>query len=94
MLVTINYRLGMFGFMSTEDRASPGNYGMLDQVTILKSDQDVQCEPLHFNLRRLKRFFASLQVAALRWVKANIEAFSGDPRHITIMGQQVATNYI
>ena len=37
VLVTINYRLGMFGFMSTEDRASPGNYGMLDQVHIFKS---------------------------------------------------------
>ena len=37
VLVTINYRLGMFGFMSTEDRASPGNYGMLDQVIIFKS---------------------------------------------------------
>ena len=36
VLVTINYRLGMFGFMSTEDRASPGNYGMLDQVNIFK----------------------------------------------------------
>ena len=32
VLVTINYRLGMFGFMSTEDRESGGNYGMLDQV--------------------------------------------------------------
>ena len=28
------------------------------------------------------------QVAALQWVKANIEAFSGDPNRITIMGQQ------
>ena len=32
VLVTINYRLGMFGFMSTEDKESAGNYGMLDQV--------------------------------------------------------------
>ena len=32
VLVTINYRLGMFGFMSTEDREATGNYGMLDQV--------------------------------------------------------------
>ena len=32
VLVTINYRLGMFGFMSTEDREAGGNYGMLDQV--------------------------------------------------------------
>ncbi len=51
-------RLGMFGFMSTEDTSAPGNYGMLDQV------------------------------AALQWVKTNIEAFSGDPNKITIMGQQ------
>ena len=50
VLVTINYRLGMFGFMSTEDRASPGNYGMLDQVTISKLKQSVQCEQsLNFN---------------------------------------------
>ena len=49
VLVTIQYRLGMFGFLSTEDASAPGNYGMLDQV------------------------------AALQWVKTNIESFSGDP---------------
>ena len=43
VLVTINYRLGMFGFLSTESQEAPGNYGMLDQV------------------------------AALRWIKQNIE---------------------
>ena len=58
VLVTIQYRLGMFGFLSTETSSAPGNYGMLDQV------------------------------AALQWVKQNIEAFSGDPGSITIMGQQ------
>ena len=97
MLVTINYRLGMFGFMSTEDRASPGNYGMLDQVNIFKSTNLFNVShSLHYHSIKFcdKIPFASLQVAALRWVKANIEAFSGDPRHITIMGQQVATNYI
>ena len=31
--MTIQYRLGMFGFMSTEDDEAPGNYGMLDQVS-------------------------------------------------------------
>ena len=97
VLVTINYRLGMFGFMSTEDRASPGNYGMLDQVNIFKSTYLLNIS--HVSCYHSIKFcykipFASLQVAALRWVKANIEAFSGDPRHITIMGQQVATNYI
>ena len=43
ILVTLQYRLGMFGFLSTESEEAPGNYGMLDQV------------------------------AALRWIKQNIE---------------------
>ncbi|XP_023348100.1 venom carboxylesterase-6 [Eurytemora carolleeae] len=58
VLVTIQYRLGMFGFLSTEDSLLPGNYGMRDQL------------------------------AALLWVKQNIEAFSGDPGQITLVGQQ------
>jgi len=58
VLVTIQYRLGMFGFLSTESVEASGNYGMLDQVE------------------------------ALKWVKENIEAFSGDPNKVTIMGQQ------
>ncbi len=35
VLVTIQYRLGLFGFLSTEDEHAAGNYGMLDQVGIL-----------------------------------------------------------
>ena len=36
VFVTIQYRLGPFGFLSTGDSAAPGNYGMLDQVQALK----------------------------------------------------------
>lgn len=36
VLVTINYRLDIFGFISTEDSEAPGNYGLLDQATALK----------------------------------------------------------
>ncbi|XP_072048620.1 cholinesterase-like [Amphiura filiformis] len=36
ILVTINYRLMAFGFLTTGDDASPGNYGMLDQVEALR----------------------------------------------------------
>ena len=28
------FRLGMFGFLSTETKDAPGNYGMLDQVQL------------------------------------------------------------
>ncbi|GAB6030711.1 hypothetical protein CHUAL_007564 [Chamberlinius hualienensis] len=36
VLVTINYRLGPFGFLSTADEVAPGNYGMLDQTLALQ----------------------------------------------------------
>ncbi len=40
VLVTIQYRLNVFGFLSTEDSTAPGNYGMLDQVQALKWIQE------------------------------------------------------
>ena len=36
LLVTINYRLGALGFLSTGDHHAPGNYGLLDQAMALK----------------------------------------------------------
>jgi para-nitrobenzyl esterase len=63
VLVTLQYRLGIFGFASlpaltaeSPERAS-GNYGIMDQI------------------------------AALKWVKANIANFGGDPDNVTIFGQ-------
>lgn len=63
VLVTINYRLGIFGFLADAalTRESPhhasGNYGLMDQIL------------------------------ALRWVRANIARFGGDPHDITVFGQ-------
>ena len=40
ILVSIQYRLGTFGFFSTGDSTAPGNYGMLDQVEALRWVQE------------------------------------------------------
>lgn len=36
VLVTFNYRLGALGFLATNDKAAGGNYGIHDQIMVLK----------------------------------------------------------
>ena len=62
VVVTINYRLGPFGFLCVPGfAASPdepcANFGILDQI------------------------------AALKWVRSEIEAFGGDSSNVTVFGE-------
>lgn len=63
IFVSINYRVGVFGFMAHPELSkesgheASGNYGFLDQI------------------------------AALKWVHKNIDAFGGDTNNVTIAGQ-------
>ncbi|KAK0099674.1 hypothetical protein ONS95_013433 [Cadophora gregata] len=57
VVVTLNHRVGVLGFLALKDGTANGNYGIGDIVT------------------------------ALKWVKANIEAFGGDPDRVTLFGQ-------
>lgn len=60
VLVSVNYRLGRFGFFAHPALAAEGfggNFGFLDQI------------------------------AALKWVQANVAAFGGDPARVTVFGE-------
>lgn len=66
VLVALQYRLGIFGFLShralaAEQGKATGNYGLMDQI------------------------------AALRWVQANIAQFGGDPANVTIFGESAGS---
>ena len=56
ILVTMAYRLGPLGFLSTETGDIEGNMGVRDLIESLK------------------------------WVKANIASFKGDPNQVTLFG--------
>ena len=63
ILVTINYRLGIMGFMSHPELSAENPYGASGNQGIYD------------------------QLQAIKWIKANISQFGGDPDNLTVMGQ-------
>ncbi len=67
VVVTVNYRLNIFGFFAHPELSAEapykasGNYGLLDQL------------------------------AGLKWVRKNIEAFGGNPSKVTIAGESAGS---
>ncbi|HEV2638948.1 MAG TPA: carboxylesterase family protein [Actinocrinis sp.] len=68
VVVTLNYRLGVFGFLARPDldaeQGSSGDYGLQDQI------------------------------AALRWVQADIAQFGGNPGNVTVFGQSAGADSV
>ena len=63
IVVTIAYRLGVFGFLHLSHLSDGENYPDAQNLGLLD------------------------QIAALKWVHANIENFGGDPDNVTIFGE-------
>lgn len=55
VVVTIQYRLGPFGFMSSGDSEAPGNFGLLDQVQALRWVRE-NIERFHGNVHEVTLF--------------------------------------
>lgn len=83
VVVTFNYRLNIFGFLSSSDLANlagldpSGCSGARDRC----ETEDVGSEPVGINLG-----YQDTKMA-IKWVSANIASFGGDPSKITLWGQ-------
>lgn len=79
IVVTINYRLSVLGFLCLPEAGIYGNAGLKDQVSC-----HLVCihafELTYSILCRLKRL-------AMEWIQQNISMFGGNPNNVTLFGE-------
>uniref|UniRef100_A0AC34FVF1 Carboxylesterase type B domain-containing protein n=1 Tax=Panagrolaimus sp. ES5 TaxID=591445 RepID=A0AC34FVF1_9BILA len=86
IVVTIQHRLGPFGFFTTGDSRIPGNYGLWDQLEALKFVNKIIDK---FNGDKSRITIAGVSAGAgkaLKFVNKIIDKFNGDKNRITIAG--------
>ncbi|TKR82261.1 hypothetical protein L596_016008 [Steinernema carpocapsae] len=72
VFVSVNYRLGPLGFLSTGDNTIPGNNGLWDQILALKW---------------VKVGLSAVSNLWQMYLQNNAHVFGGDPDNILLMGQ-------
>ena len=79
IVVTLNYRVGSFGFLDMGVNDSPGNMGLYDCLAGLLNLRMLCGRKINFT------FFTIF--AAIQFVKDHVESFGGDPNEMTLFGQ-------
>lgn len=92
ILVTTNYRLGILGFLSTGDSASPGNYALKDLALALKWVQK-NIRAFGGNPKLVTIFGQSAGGAAIEFLTLS-NATNGISLNYTYFTSKLTKNYI
>jgi carboxylesterase type B len=89
IFISINYRLGPFGFFSTGNSDAPGNYGLWDQIQDLKFIQKI-IGNFGGNSKAITIFGESAGGASVSWLTLTPEAKDLFARAILMSGSALA----
>ena len=89
IIISINYRLGPFGFFSTGTSDAPGNYGLWDQIEALKFIQKT-VKNFNGNPSNLTIFGISAGGASVSWLTLSPAAKDLFSRAILMSGSALA----